>query len=181
MIRLANDSGCNNLAILATLVWLNTYAKEGIIQDYSEYVLSNFPPNYFRSLLADKGYCLWVCEEDEILQGFALVNMTSQCPTDSLKPDYSDLFATNSGYEVEKLYVDDRHQGKGIGKRLLQVVEQSLGEPYWLYTWIENDSNDFYQHLGLSKVGKLAFDFSGHTIDNNLYVRFAAEAGSRRD
>jgi GNAT superfamily N-acetyltransferase len=173
MIRLASDSDCSNLAILATLVWINTYAKEGIKQAYSEFVLTQFTPDYFRSLLANDRYRLWVCEENDILQGFALINLDSAIPTACLSSDYAHLSANDCGFEVEKLYVDSRHQGKGIGKRLLQAIEQSLKQPYWLDTWVENDANGFYQYLGLASVGIRSFDFSGHRIDNNLYVRFA--------
>jgi len=52
---------------------------------------------------------------------------------------------------------------------LLNEVEKKFGKTYWLYTWIENESNGFYEHLGFKRVGLLTFEFSGNLIENNVY------------
>lgn len=172
MIRLATPSDCSNLAVLSTQVWLDTYAKEGIKRQYSEFVLSNFTVEYFQQLVSHTDYRLWLCEQDDVLQGFVLVNLKSHCQCDRYTAGYDQVAVSDVSYEVEKLYVSSRHQGQGIGKRLLAMVEQELAKPYWLYTWVENDANNFYRHLGFALVGQLAFEFSGHSIHNHVYVKY---------
>ncbi len=77
--------------------------------------------------------------------------------------------SANNGFELEKLYIDTRFKGQGLGKQLLTAVEHEFGNVYWLYTWVENESNGFYLHLGFRKIGKLNFEFAGTQIENNVY------------
>lgn len=157
MVRIAKAEDCINIAALSIQVWLDTYAVEGIRTQYSSYVLSNFTEDYFLSLLDNIDYRLLVSESDDVLQGFVLVNLTSH---------FEDA---NNGFEIEKLYVHDKFKGQGIGRQLLSEVERNIGENFWLYTWVENESNEFYKHLGFHQIGQLNFEFSGHLIENNVY------------
>ncbi len=50
------------------------------------------------------------------------------------------------------------------------MVEEKLGKRFWLYTWVENESNNFYKHLGFKFIGKLNFDFFDSIIENNVYL-----------
>nr|WP_241651689.1 GNAT family N-acetyltransferase [Pseudoalteromonas sp. PS5] len=74
------------------------------------------------------------------------------------------------GFEVEKLYVLRRWHGKGVGSQLITAARADLGERYWLYTWIENESNQFYQKLGLVRCGQFDFSFNGKLIANHVYT-----------
>ncbi|WP_295891765.1 N-acetyltransferase [uncultured Vibrio sp.] len=158
MIREATKEDCLQLAALSIKVWLDTYAKEGIKADYAHYVLSTFTQSYFFELLNTPQHRLLVSEENHVLQGYALINFESFYET------------PHRGYEIEKLYIDSTFKGRGLGRRLLNEIGRRFGEQYWLYTWVENESNGFYEHLGFSKVGLLSFEFSGVRIDNNVYL-----------
>ncbi|WP_100643725.1 GNAT family N-acetyltransferase [Alteromonas facilis] len=157
MIREATKDDCLSLAALSIKVWLETYAKEGIIGQHAEYVLSTFSETYFVRLINDHNYRLLISEHSGTIQGYILINLTSHYQT------------PNNGYEVEKLYIDSIFKGKGLGKSLLNAIERRFGKPFWLYTWIENESNSFYTHLGFEKVGTLTFEFAGQLVENNVY------------
>ncbi|MEC8327683.1 MAG: GNAT family N-acetyltransferase [Pseudomonadota bacterium] len=157
MIRHACKDDCLQLAALSIKVWLDTYAAEGIKREYAQYALATFTESYFSSLLDSPDYNLLVIEKDQVIQGYALLNMTSN------------FQSANNGFELEKLYIDTRFKGQGLGKQLLTAVEHEFGNVYWLYTWVENESNGFYQHLGFRKIGKLIFEFAGTQIENNVY------------
>lgn len=163
MIRDACEKDCLNLTALSIDVWLDTYARQGISNEHADYVLSTFSAACFREVIANPCYRLLLCEEDGALQGYVLVNLDSRYQ----REEY--------GFEIEKLYVLEQCKGRGIGKRLLEQVDKSIGTNYWLYTWVENASNTFYQHLGLSLVGQLSFEFAGQTVVNNVYSRIASE------
>ena len=157
MVREATKDDCAKLALLSIRVWLDTYAKEGIKTEYADYVLSTFTADYFLGILNNTKYRVLVSEENEILHGYVMVNLDSNYQT------------PESGFEVEKLYVDGLFKGKGVGKKLLKSVGDQFGRQYWLYTWVKNESNGFYEHLGFSRMGSLTFEFSGALIENNVY------------
>ncbi|MDN3617281.1 GNAT family N-acetyltransferase [Vibrio gallaecicus] len=157
MVREATKDDCVKLAALSIKVWLDTYAREGIKTEYAEYVLSTFTATYFFEILDTTKYRVFVSEEQEVIQGYVMVNLESHYQT------------SGNGFEVEKLYVDNTFKGKGLGRKLLNEVENQLGNKYWLYTWVENESNGFYEHLGLSRIGLLTFEFAGASIENNVY------------
>ncbi|MCY9827380.1 GNAT family N-acetyltransferase [Vibrio chagasii] len=157
MVREATKDDCAKLALLSIRVWLDTYAQEGIKTEYADYVLSRFTEDYFLEILNNTKYRVLVSEENEILHGYVMVNLESNYQT------------PESGFEVEKLYVDGLFKGKGVGKKLLKSVEDQFGRQYWLYTWAKNESNGFYEHLGFSRIGSLTFEFFGALIENNVY------------
>ncbi|EKO3813200.1 GNAT family N-acetyltransferase [Vibrio harveyi] len=157
MIREATSDDCTQLAVLSIKVWLDTYAKDGIKGEYAQYVLSTFTQSYFAELLNSPQFRLLVSEENQALQGYVLLNLESYYES------------PQSGFEVEKLYVDSNSKGRGLGRNLLKEVGSKFGNKYWLYTWVENESNGFYEHLGFKKVGLFSFEFSGVKIDNNVY------------
>jgi GNAT superfamily N-acetyltransferase len=157
MIRQAIPEDCANLAVLAITVWIDTYAVDGIKGEYSTYVLSNFTEEKFLSLLDSAERRVLVSECDGVLQAFALINL------------HSHFDERNNGFEIEKLYVDRRFKGKGLGRELLAEIEDKFGQIFWLYTWVENESNGFYEHMGLKRIGRLSFDFNGKAIENHVY------------
>ncbi|KIT27421.1 GCN5 family acetyltransferase, partial [Vibrio parahaemolyticus VP766] len=157
MVREATKDDCVKLAALSIKVWLDTYAREGIKTQYAEYALSTFTETYFFEIMNMTKYRVFVSEEHEVLQGYVMVNLKSHYQTPS------------NGFEVEKLYIDNTFRGKGLGRKLLNEVENQFGNKYWLYTWVENESNGFYEHLGFSRVGLLTFKFAEALIENNVY------------
>ena len=52
---------------------------------------------------------------------------------------------------------------QGIGKKLHAEVKERIGKNFWLYSWIENESNNFYKAMGFIQISQLDFEFSGHS------------------
>ena len=90
MIRHACKDDCLQLAALSIKVWLDTYAVEGIKREYAQYALATFTESYFSTLLDSSNYNLLLVEKDQVIQGYALLNMKSSYQS-----------ATN-GFELEK-------------------------------------------------------------------------------
>lgn len=157
MIRRATKDDCVKLSALSIKVWLDTYAQEGIKNEYAEYVLSTFTKDYFLKLVNNDKYHLLISENHDVLQGYALINLASHYQT------------PQNGFEVEKLYIDSTFKGQGLGRKLLKDLADQFGKNYWLYTWVKNESNGFYEHLGFKKIGKTTFDFAQIKIENNVY------------
>lgn len=157
MIRKAQFQDINSLAALALQVWLTTYTSDGMRDEYAHFALTTFTPKYFSQLINNPKYKVMIYERDNAIVGFAVVNFESNYQG----RDY--------GFEIEKLYVHNAFQGQGIGKKLLTEMKRHWGAEFWLYTWVENTSNLFYQRLGLEHIGTFSFDFSGTQIVNNVY------------
>ncbi|WP_240721970.1 GNAT family N-acetyltransferase [Pseudoalteromonas phenolica] len=159
IIRKALEQDITCLSVLSSKVWLATYAKEGVKPEYANFVVHNFNTESFLQDINSLNKTILVAEQEGILQGYLLANRQSH---------YQDQ--SKFGYEIERLYIDTQFKGQGIGKALLQRCQNELGPKFWLYTWVENDANDFYKHLGLINIGQLTFDFHGVKIQNWVYT-----------
>ena len=154
MIREAITVDCINLVALSLEVWLQTYSIDGIRTENSKYALSTFTEGHFKELLCDKKYKLLVFVDGKYLRGYVLVNLGSWFESEE------------NGFEVEKLYVHGHFQGQGIGQSLLSEIKVRYGNKFWLYTWIQNKSIDFYIKFGFKEIGQYSFNFGNDIIEN---------------
>ena len=53
---------------------------------------------------------------------------------------------------LSDLAVDTNYQGQGIGKHLINMVQEAIGEEVSLVLLSAADVEDYYQHLGFSKA-----------------------------
>lgn len=155
-IREIKQSDYNNLAALSIQVWLHTYAKDGIRNTMSTFVLSRFAPEYFAEIHESEKQRLFVATVKDHLVGFVTIDLDSSCCE---QLDY--------GYEVVTLYIQEYFQGKGIGTALLKYVTTLFGSKQWLTTWIHNaQAIEFYQHQSFKTVGHTYFDLDGEKHKN---------------
>jgi ribosomal protein S18 acetylase RimI-like enzyme len=159
MIRPARETDCISLAALAVNVWLNTYSRAGITAESARYAVQTFSEDYFKSLIGDDRFDILTFVDGEYLHGFVLV-------------DHEAVWNNNPklGFEIKHLYVQGSHQGQGIGRQLLDEVQQRFGSRFWLYTWVENDSVTFYERYGMVEVGLYQFEFADQVISNQVFV-----------
>ncbi len=156
-IRPAAPSDAVTLAAISIQVWLDTYAQKGIRHEYAQFALETFSSAYFLERIENPEFSILVSEQNGHLLGFILTNYNS---------DYNN---ENYGYEIEKLYVLRHFQGKGVGSQLMNYASIKLGPRFWLYTWVENQANLFYEKYGLTNVGKFTFTFYEWEIENNVF------------
>lgn len=158
MIRFAIEKDCKCLAALSTQVWLETYAKEGLTVEHGDYVFSNFTPSAFNELLDSPQHRVFVAEQDNALVGLSVVNLHSSYELQDL------------GFEIERLYIHSEFRGRGYGREILRAISSEVGNRFWLYTWVNNASNTFYQRLGFKYMGMRSFYFGTQEINNNVYA-----------
>ncbi len=163
MIRKARVTDCKNLAALSIQVWLNTYARDGLNDVVTDYVLNTFTQQYFKEKLSQPSYQLYVYVENDHLLGFVAVDLCSFCK--------GDVGGKNSGYEVETLYVQNRQQGKGVGRALLEYISAQHDDCYWLTTWVGNvEGLGFYRHIGFEDIGVSYFELDGQQHENRVLM-----------
>lgn len=163
-IRLGRSNDTKAIAVLATQVWLHTYATTGITIDVTDYVLTKLTPKKYEDILRDSASQLFVAERDHSLLGFAVVTFGSVCPS-----------GADSAAELQTLYVQEHFLEGGIGKALLREAELSAhhqtGKALWLAVNVKNArATAFYQHLGYTKVGTTYFVMGEVRHENHVLI-----------
>ena len=163
-IRRGRLADAEQLAILATQVWLHTYATSGITTDIAQYVLGEITPKKYQALLNDTTYRVFVAVSGESLIGLAVVKLGIPCPTDN-----------TSFAELETLYIQEHFHGYGIGKQLLQTAEvdtkQQLNSKLWLTVNTQNtNALAFYAHLGYTQIGTTYLNLGTEQHENQILI-----------
>ena len=81
--------------------------------------------------------------------------------------------------ELQRLYIQERFTGQGIGYRLLQAAEQRavLGGAslVWATVWVGNErALGFYPRRGYAVLGSPTYTFQGETHGNRLFGKTLA-------
>lgn len=157
MIREAKEKDISNLRALCIQVWLHTYAKEGIRDVISSFVLNTFTSEYFQNLLDKSKYKVFVYELNKHIVGCVIVN---------LKSNFKDK---SNGYEISTLYVQEHFQGQGLGKKMLLEMANKFSDNFWLTTWVHNtDAINFYKYIGFEDIGKVNFELEDELHENRV-------------
>jgi diamine N-acetyltransferase len=163
-IRQAIPADAECLAVLATQVWLHTYATDGISTVIARYVLAELSTAQFAAILTQAHSTVLIAEVDGHTVGYALVNAGVACPSGG------------PNLEVTSLYVQEHFAGQGIGSALLQgcrqIAELRTGSAdYWLTVNAKNlPAIAFYGRHGLVKTGTAYFELGGEKHENHVMV-----------
>jgi len=159
---LAEDALC--IGVLGMQVFLDTYATEGIRDAIAAEALQAFSPQAISTLIAQPGTAILVAESNGHLVGFAQV---------AIHAGHA-LISTPNAAELQRLYIQERFTGLGLGYRLLQAAEQCAGECgaslLWATVWIGNErALGFYPRRGYELLGAPTYTFQNETHDNRLF------------
>ncbi|WP_306257000.1 GNAT family N-acetyltransferase [Pararhizobium sp. IMCC21322] len=167
-LRTAHKSDASSIAALSIEVWIGTYLKRGINALFADYVLEEFTASKAEALISDPNEFILVSENDEGIDGFIRLSCGNPAPVPGC-----------SNVEISTFYVQPRHHGKGVGKRLLNAALQHCrtngDESVWLATNAENTpAIAFYLAQGFEHVGETHFRIEDQAYLNNVYsYRFA--------
>lgn len=173
-IRPSQADDATRLAVLATQVWLHTYATEGISNEIADYVLAELTPAKFSVALGDTSSRILVAEQGSNLTGFAALRLNAACPV-----------AGGPLAELQTLYVQAPFIGTGLGKRLLKdaeaVAQQQGHTALWLTVNAQNHrAIAFYDHLGYRKIGTAYFVLGAQRHENHVMLGPTARQTTQR-
>ena len=159
---ITEDALC--IGVLGMQVFLDTYATQGIRDSIANEALQAFAPQTIAHLMAQPGLSLLVAESNGHLVGFAQVKLNASHP----------MITAPDAAELQRLYIQERFTGLGIGYRLLQAAEQraALGAAsvLWATVWVGNErALGFYPRRGYAVLGSPTYTFQGETHDNRLF------------
>jgi len=160
----ASDALC--IGVLATQVFLDTYATDGIRPSLAREVLEQFSTDAVSALLCRPDTAFIVAESAAHMVGFAQLGFGSTHA----------LVAAPDIVELRRLYVQKRFSGRGIGKALLQCAESlsaSRGASMlWLTAWVSNHrALTFYASQGYEDVGATVYTFQQEQYENRVFTK----------
>ena len=163
-VRSGRSEDANRLAVLAAQVWLHTYATDGITTDIAEYVLREFTPEKYLSVLNDPSSHVLVAESDDSLAGLAVVKFDTPCPAGNY-----------SSAELQTLYVQEHFMGRGVGKSLLRAAEAEAKLRSSGVLWLTVNAKNaraiaFYARQGYAKVGTTYFVLGEGRHENHVLI-----------
>lgn len=169
-VRQALQSDVAPIAALATQVFLDTYATQGVRTDLAREALDEYSEQAFLNRFAESERMFLVAERGDGLLGFAeILGRSLGSPVDGV-----------SGAELVRLYVQPRAQRAGTGRLLISEGESVVSalslSCLWLTVW-EGNANAlaFYSRMGYAEVGATAYCFQGNTYGNRVLAkRFGA-------
>ncbi|MEE4308007.1 GNAT family N-acetyltransferase [Pseudomonas viridiflava] len=158
------DSMC--VAVLGLQVFLDTYATDGIRESIAREALEAFSRKSIAGIIAQPEAFIIVAESRGHLVGFAQVALRTA----------HEMIDEVQAAELQRLYVQERFTGLGVGKRLLKAAEQqaALGGALllWATVWVGNDrALDFYPQMGYGLEGAPIYVFQGEAHENRLYAK----------
>ncbi|QXI40669.1 GNAT family N-acetyltransferase [Pseudomonas xantholysinigenes] len=167
---LPQDALC--LAALGLQVFLETYATQGMRDAIAQQALDVFSVASLSKLIEKPGTFIIVAQIDHHLVGFAQVAMNR--PHERVPQAHA--------AELQRLYLQARFTGLGIGKRLLEAAEQHAARNgatrLWATVWAENQrALDFYLSQGYEALGAQTYTFQQETHANQLFGKNLTEAG----
>ena len=162
-LRRPQISDASSIAAISIEVWIGTYLKRGVSAFFADYALSEFTTAKTLSLISDPAEFILVSENEEGIDGFMRLSSGRKAPLKGC-----------SEMEISTLYIQPRHHGKGIGKRLLNAVLEHAkdegSDSIWLTTNAENTpAIAFYLSQGFELVGETQFRIQEEGYLNNVY------------
>jgi len=165
-LRFAGPSDALCIGVLATQVFLDTYATDGIRPSLAREVQHHLSADAIARLLADPATVFIVAERTGHLIGFAQV--TIGATHERAGPDAT--------VELDRLYVQRAFAGKGVGTMLLGRAEELArargAGALWLTAWVGNRrALAFYARRGYVDAGATTYVFENEQHENRVLVR----------
>lgn len=158
-IREARKADCKRIGEISMLGWQVAY-QDILPADYLAAIRLEDRAARFERVL-ESGSLLHVAESDEKIVGFI---SGGRC-RDSVYPDYDG--------EVYAIYLDPDHMKRGIGKLLMQSLEEQLaaqgmtGVVAWML--VGNEARHFYESFGGVKIAEDKLQIDGVSYPEIAY------------
>lgn len=166
ILRPGDRGDAVTVAALATQVFLDTYATDGVRPDLAREAFHHYSEQAFLARLADPARRFVLAEMPGGLVGFAELGIAI---TGSPAPAIH-------GCELVRLYVQPRSQRAGVGSALLaegETLARAAGASHlWLTVWEGNlRALAFYSRLGYADVGSSTHALEGRAYGNRVVAR----------
>ncbi len=172
VIRKASTDDTDALARLAKQTFLDAFERLNEPKNIRAYVKKAFNPAQVAKELLDDGSTFFVAERDSKLIAYAKIRAS----------DAPECVDCSEATELERIYVEHRFLGTGVGQMLLDAaIEATRGnghEVLWLGVWEHNpDAVAFYERFGFTTMGNKLF-MMGADEQSDFIMRLRLSAKS---
>jgi diamine N-acetyltransferase len=157
------------LSLVATRAYFDSYTHLWFDNDASWYVERCFNVEQLKRELLDENTLFFGVEDATEGLGFLKLNVNYPLSKNACQADYLELltFETDenaNALELERIYLTKNGQGRGIGKRLVQLTfdlaRSHKKEVVWLKAMDTSfDALGFYTQMGFVKCGTMRLNF----------------------
>lgn len=168
-LRKARHEDARAISTLGTSVFAATFGHSCSPEQLQKYLDEEYSDESVARDLANpkKDTTVVVTEEGDEVVGFVMLTMGTTEPCIEKLADI---------VELQRLYVDSRFHGHGLGGRLVRAVEDGAKERgfqhLWLGVWEENHkAQKVYEKLGFRVVGSHAFDLGGDLQNDYIMLK----------
>ena len=165
--RVANAADALCIGVLGMQVFLDTYATDGIRPAIAREALESLSPERIETIIRTPNNAFIVAEIDDHLVAFAQLSLRTG----------HELVTRPEAAELQRLYVQERFTGRGLGTRLIGEAEAFVSSMQgaavmWLTAWVGNErARSFYPRRGYAELGSTQFVFQGEAHENRLYAK----------
>ena len=159
----AQDALC--LGVLATQIFLETYAPQGIRPDLAREALAGYSTEVMATHLTDPKVRFVLAESDGHLVAFVELGFDRSCPVPN-----------DASVEIARLYVLRNFHRRGVGQALSAHAERIALEhghsALWLTAWSGNaPALAFYPHLGYANIGRTEYVIEDQRYENQVFAK----------
>ncbi|MBX2829058.1 MAG: GNAT family N-acetyltransferase [Flavobacteriaceae bacterium] len=160
LIRHARLDDSKKLSILYKQVYIQTYGKEGVSDEFANFITEQFSIERLENIIATIPDAIMVAEYKNNLVGVLEIDFEKPCPI-------GDFVAP----ELNKIYILEWFCGKGIGKLLVKKAEHVLKQRGYDRVWLwllESNTRayNFYKKSNYIDLGKAPFVMEDNTYTN---------------
>lgn len=158
------------IAALAESTFWQSHGHSASTNDIQAYVDSAFDIDSVRRELLDTRNQFFKLSLSGAVIGYSKLRMN----------EAHEAISDASICKLERLYVDSRHHGKGLGLTLFKhAVAAAIAQSQsgiWLYVWTENQQAiDFYTRQGFTVIGQYDFKISANHSNPNHSMYLSLE------
>ena len=165
IIRKVHSTDFKKLSILYKQVYIKTYGKEGVSDEFANYLTEQFSLEKIKQNILTNTDCLLVAEYKGNLVGVLEIAYNSECAIQNIVAP-----------EIKRLYILEWFCDKGIGKLLLCEAENILLEKgldkIWLWVLDTNQrAISFYKKHKYFPIGEAPFKMEINTYNNIVMLK----------
>lgn len=170
VVRTASTADTDALAHLAEQTFLEAFEAANEPGNIRAYVKQAFSPAQVSKELRESNATFFVAERDAALVAYAKVRASG----------VPECVGSDRATELQRIYVEQRFVGTGIGRILLDAAIQATRDAghdvLWLGVWEHNpDAVAFYERFGFETVGTQDF-MMGSDQQTDLVMRLVLSA-----
>ncbi len=165
-LRPATPADVLTIATLGMQVFMDTYATEGVRDAIAREALESFAPQTIAAFIERPDTLFLLAEANQHLVGFAQL---------CLQADHA-MVGDQHAAELNRLYVQERFTGRGLGWQLLQRAEIEASargaSKLWATVWVGNPrALLFYPRQGYENAGSPVHRLQAETHQNVLFCK----------